>query len=246
MLANVILIGVTVTVVFLLVSKIRSIHERGKANHSYAAQEIVYALSAARDKDWSVAISHLCLSIGRHPSDFAYNILGVVWGYLGYWARAGEAFRDARNLIYRGGGIPRIQQPETFCMLIAHEAYSYARASNWEFALHLSDSALGYIREGLLLNYTAHDFRADSEKQLRLVRMVVATQLPEKDETIYKAEALWIMDNTNDSGYTDPANIVLDNLNDFPKMRTLMLEHWLKFDDSIIANAGYLEALSWR
>ena len=54
--------------------------QRTKTDQEDRNGQYVAAVSAIRSGDWEVALSHLCLSIGRSPSFTAYNAPGHCLG----------------------------------------------------------------------------------------------------------------------------------------------------------------------
>jgi hypothetical protein len=207
--------------------------QRTKADQKYSDREYDNAISAVRDADWELALSHLGLSIGRCPSLTAYRTLGIVWGALKRWDLAADSF-------YRGICLARGPNfshypgypEERVCEFYARESLSHARSSNWEFAYLRSREALDLIREGLL----PRDVESgDCESWLRLIRMVAAVQFLEENEALSSAQedAKWILANSRVSGYDRLANIVLCNLADFSTLRSLLLQEWQDHDESI-------------
>lgn len=211
--------------------------QRTKADQEYRKKEYVDAVSAIRSGDWEVALSHLCLSIGRRPSSEAYNALGTVWGCLERWDLAADAFRRARYLAGYGPGSPyppsrdRIPHPDEVCEFFQRESHAHARDSNWEFAYIRSREALYLIREGRLPRYIEY---GDCESWIRLVHMLAAVQFLEGSEAISSAgeDANWILANSRVSGYERLARIVIDGLNDLSKLRPHLFQEWRELDDS--------------
>lgn len=221
-----------------LVKRIIDNKQRLNAEQEYRDREYADAVSAINNGDWELALSHLCLSIGRCPSFDAYNALGVVWERLERYDLAAEAFRHARNLAGYGPGSPyacskdRIPNPEEVCQFFQQESLAHARDSNWKFAYLRSREALYLIREGQLPRYIEY---GDCESWIRLIHMLAAVQFLEGAEGIYSAEedANWILANSRVSGYEKLARIVIEGLIDLSKLRLRLLEEWREYDKTI-------------
>ena len=167
------------------------------------------------------------------PSLTAYHTLGIVWGSLERWDLAADSFYRGVCLargsnFYHYPGHPE----ESVCEFYARESLSHARSLNWEFAYLRSREALYLIREGRLPRYVEF---GDCESWLRLIRMVAAVQFLEENEALSSAQedAKWILENSRVSGYDMLATIVIGNLADFSTLRSLLLQEWQDYDESI-------------
>ena len=189
----------------MLVAEILGRKQRTKTDQEYRNGQYVAAVSAIKSGDWEVALSHLCLSIGRSPSFTAYNAPGHCLGIFRTVESRSRGFSKSHFSAGDGPASPyplsdRIPNPDEVCEFFHRESHGHARDSNWEFAYILSREALYLIREGRLPGYIEY---GDCESWIRLVHMVAAIEFVEGSELISTAQedANWIVANSRVAEY---------------------------------------------